>query len=475
MTSTEPAARRAVEHHAGDLREAVDRVLPGIRADLERLVRIPSVSAPGFDQTHVQAAAEATAQLLRDAGMPDVQVLSAAGGAPAVVARRSAPHGAPTVLLYAHHDVQPSGEDAAWTSPPFEPTERDGRLYGRGAADDKAGIAAHLAALRVFDGAPPVGVTLFIEGEEEIGSPTLGAFLAAYRDLLAADVIVLADSMNWAVGTPALTTSLRGLVDCIVEVRTARHGVHSGMYGGAAPDALTALCRLLATLHHDDGTVALAGLDGGPADPLDLTEERFRAECGLLDGVQLLGRGPITERLWTRPALSVIGLDAPETAEASNTLVAVARAKVSLRVPPGADSHAAAAALRQHLLDHAPWGAQVTVHPGEVGSAYAIDATGPRYDVARAAFATAWGTEPVQIGVGGSIPFVASANSATTGDVRARSNIAARTSPSASSCSTKKRTFFSSARSGGGLRAWMSRSMRSSAATKRWSFDGKYQ
>jgi acetylornithine deacetylase/succinyl-diaminopimelate desuccinylase-like protein len=389
------------------VRDAVARVLPSVRADLEALVRIPSVSVPEFDQSHVDASAAATAQLFRDAGLPDVRIVSVEGGRPAVIARRPAPEGAPTVLLYAHHDVQPPGDPALWDSPAFEPTERDGRLYGRGAADDKAGIAAHLTAVRAFDGAPPVGVTVFVEGEEEIGSPTLGAFLAEHKELLRADVIVLADSTNWAIGVPALTTSLRGMLDCTVEVRTLRHGVHSGMYGGAAPDALTSLCRLLATLHDEKGDVAIGGLAAGPADPLDLTEERFREESGLLDGVQLIGSGAITERLWTRPSVTVVGLDAPRVAEASNTLLPSARAKISLRVAPGDDAEAAYAALERHLLANAPWGARVTVTKGEIGAAYAIDSTGPRYDAARAAFAAAWGTDPVHIGVGGSIPFVA--------------------------------------------------------------------
>ena len=392
---------------ADAVRDAVRRVLPSVRADLEALVRVPSVSVAEFDQSQVVVSAELTAQLFRDAGLPDVRIVAVEGGRPAVIARRPAPPGAPTVLLYAHHDVQPTGEPAGWTSPPFEPAERDGRLFGRGSADDKAGIAAHLAAVRAFDGAPPVGVTVFVEGEEEIGSPTLRPFLAQYAELLRADVIVLADAVNWAIGTPALTTSLRGLVDCTVEVRTLRHGIHSGMYGGAAPDALTSLCRLLATLHDDKGDVAVSGLGSAPADPLDMTEERFRAEAGVLDGVALIGSGEITERMWTRPALSVIGLDATPVAEASNTLIPSARAKVSLRVAPGTDSEAAYAALERHLVDHAPWGAQVSVTRGEVGSAYAIDATGPAYDAARAAFAAAWGTDPVHIGVGGSIPFVA--------------------------------------------------------------------
>ncbi|GMA89063.1 hypothetical protein GCM10025868_43130 [Angustibacter aerolatus] len=241
-----------------------------MRADLERLVRIPSVSAQAFDQAHVDASAEAVADLLRQAGL-DVEIVRE-GGAPAVIGHLAGPEGAPTVLLYAHHDVQPPGDDADWTSPPFEPAERDGRLYGRGAADDKAGVMAHLAALRAHDGRPPVGVTVFVEGEEEDGSPSLGGILRAHRDRLTADVLVLADSMNWKIGTPALTTTLRGLVEAYVDVRTLDHAVHSGMYGGAALDATTAMIRLLGTLHDERGEVAVAGLHSGTAADLPYDE-----------------------------------------------------------------------------------------------------------------------------------------------------------------------------------------------------------
>ena len=212
------------------LRAAVRAVMPSVRADLEALVRIPSVSADPGRADDVRRSAEATAELFRAEGFDDVRILSAAGGAPAVVARKPAPEGAPTVLLYAHHDVQPVGDPADWDSEPFEPTERGDRLYGRGAADDKAGIAAHLAAIRAHGADLPVGVTVLVEGEEEVGSPTLEAFLGEHQDLLAADVIVIADSGNWDIGEPALTTSLRGLVDCFVELRTLDHGVHSGMW-----------------------------------------------------------------------------------------------------------------------------------------------------------------------------------------------------------------------------------------------------
>jgi acetylornithine deacetylase/succinyl-diaminopimelate desuccinylase-like protein len=391
------------------LREAVQQVLASVRSDLEALVRIPSVSADPALKEEVRRSAEATAELFRAEGF-DVAILSSGGGAPAVVAKKPAPAGAPTVLLYAHHDVQPVGERTAWESEPFEPTERGERLYGRGAADDKAGIAAHLAAVRALGGDLPVGVTVFVEGEEEVGSPTLESFLAEHRETLAADVIVIADSTNWDVGLPALTTTLRGNVDVFVDVATLDHGVHSGMWGGLVPDAVMAMVRLLSTLHDDEGNVAVEGLVSGPASDVDYPEERIRAESSLLDGVSLIGSGSAVERLWTKPSISIIGFDATRTAEASNTLIPSVRAKVSLRVAPGDDATAALEKLVQHLEQNAPWGAQVTVTPGrESGQPGVIDAQGPVYDAARAAFRDAWdGVDPVDIGVGGSIPFIAS-------------------------------------------------------------------
>jgi len=390
------------------IRAALLEVMPSVRADLEALVRIPSVSADPARADDVRRSAEATADLFRAEGFDDVQILEAAGGAPAVLARRPAPDGAPTVLLYAHHDVQPTGALEDWDSDPFIPTERGDRLYGRGAADDKAGIAAHLAAVRIFGADLPVGVTVLVEGEEEVGSPTLEAFLAEHKGLLAADVIVIADSGNWDIGEPALTTSLRGLCDGVVEVRTLDHGVHSGMWGGVVPDAVTTLVRLLATLHDDEGNVAVAGLHSGPATDVDYPEDRIRAESGISEGVRLIGSGTAVERLWTKPALAIIGFDATRTADASNTLIPVARATVSVRLAPGDDAKRAMQCLREHLQKHTPWGAQMTFHEGETAQPTQIDATGPAYDAARSAFREAWnGTEPVDMGVGGSIPFIA--------------------------------------------------------------------
>lgn len=340
-----------------DLRAALADVLPEARAELERLVRLPSISADPAHRRDVEQAATQVAGLAAQAGAVDVQVVRADGGAPAVLASWPAPDGAPTVLLHAHLDVQPTGPPEQWTSPPFDPTERGGRLYGRGAADDKAGVLMHLAVLRAFGGQPPVGVVLFVEGEEEIGYPTLTALLAEHRDRLACDVIVIADSANAAVDVPAFTTSLRGLVDVVVEVRLLERPVHSGLYGGPVGDALTALCRLLATLHDDAGAVAVAGLHVGSSDAPDLDPAVLRADVGLVEGADLLGSGSLPERLWHRPAVSVLGIDAPSTEQASNVLLPLARAKVSLRLAPGDDSASALAALTTHLQAHAPWGA----------------------------------------------------------------------------------------------------------------------
>ncbi|MFG1890310.1 dipeptidase [Micromonospora sp. NPDC049051] len=389
-----------------EVRAAVERELPGVRADLEHLVRIPGIAFEGFDHSHVERSAEAVAELLRGCGL-DVEIVRS-GGQPAVIGKRAAPPGAPTVLLYAHHDVQPVGDLTLWESDPFEPVERDGRLYGRGAADDKAGIMAHVAALRAYGDALPVGVVLFIEGEEEYGSDSLERLLAEHRDEIASDVIVIADSTNWDIGVPALTTCLRGIVNCFVEVRTLDHPVHSGVYGGPVPDALTALARLLASLHTEAGDVAVEGLLTREGASVDYPEERFRAEAGVAEGVSLIGTGQITDRLWTKPSLAVLGIDAPATAVAPNALVPAARAKLSVRLAPGDDPKRAYAALCAHLDKHAPWGAQVNVVFEHDGDPCVIDASGPMFDAARSAFRTAWdGTEPVDLGIGGSIPFIA--------------------------------------------------------------------
>ncbi len=390
-----------------ELRSRIQDVLPGIRRDLEDLVRIESVSADPERASEVQRSAEAVSALFEAEGFR-VQITTADGGAPAVIAHKAGPAGAPTVLLYAHHDVQPENDHADWDSPPWEPTERDGRLYGRGAADDKAGIATHLAAARAFGDDLPVSLVMFIEGEEEVGSDSLVALLRQHHDELRSDVIVIADSGNWDIGVPALTTSLRGLVRADVEVRTLTHAVHSGMWGGLVPDSLMALARLIASLHDDEGNVTIDGLHAGPAAEVDYPEERLRAESGAAGGIRWIGSGSTVERLWTKPALSITGLDAPKVAGASNTLVPLARCRISLRIAPGDTTENAVACLRKHLEAHVPWGAGLGITIVDTGEATQIDATGPAYDVARTAFRDAWdGVEPIDMGVGGSIPFIA--------------------------------------------------------------------
>jgi len=396
-----------------DIRARLAEVLPGVRQDLEDLVRIESVSADPARAGEVERSALATEALFAAEGFETEIVRAFDGAPPAVIAKKAGPEGAPTVLLYAHHDVQPENDHADWASPPFEPTAReDGRgelrLFGRGAADDKAGIAAHLGAVRIFGDELPVNLVMFIEGEEEVGSDTLVELLNAHQDRLAADVIVIADSGNWDIGEPALTTSLRGLVRMDVEVRTLTHAVHSGMWGGLVPDSIMTLSRLIASLHDDGGNLLIDGLHSGPAADVDYPEARLRAESGAAEGIEWIGTGSTVERLWTKPALSITGFDAPKVDGASNTLVPAARCRISLRVAPGDTTANAVTCLQAHLEKHVPWGATLNTVVVDTGEATQIDATGPAYDAARAAFAEAWdGTEPVDMGVGGSIPFIA--------------------------------------------------------------------
>ncbi|MGK3648582.1 dipeptidase [Pseudarthrobacter enclensis] len=401
---------------ADGLRAAVAQSFDQTLAHLKDLVAIPGIAWLSFDRAPLERSAEAVAGLLRGAGLEDVQTLSCAKpdgtpGGPAVVARRPAAPGKPTILLYAHHDVQPAGDEALWDTSPFTAVEKDGRLYGRGAADDKAGIMAHLAAYAAVAGVLGdrlgLGVTFFFEGEEEAGSPTFRPFLEANRELLRADVIVVADSSNWKVGIPALTTSLRGLVDGTIEVQVLEHAVHSGMYGGPVLDAPTLLARLIATLHDDDGNVAIEGLVARDTASVDLPEADYRADASVLDGVRLAGSGSIASRLWTKPALSIIGFDAPAVDVASNTLLPRARAKFSLRLAPGQDPDAAMDAVRRHVESHAPFGARVTFTPGESGNPFQTDTASPAARMAMWALGEAWGVPAVETGIGGSIPFIA--------------------------------------------------------------------
>lgn len=385
-----------------ELSARLDSTFDQVVEDLKNLVRIPSVSAASFDQSTLETSAAAVATMLESVGL-HAEVVSTAGSRPAVIAERAS--GDTSVLLYAHHDVQPPGDSALWNqTDPFEPVERDGRMFGRGSADDKAGIVAHVGALRILGDDLPATVRCFIEGEEEVGSPSFAPFLEAHAGSLAADTIVVLDSSNWKVGVPAVTTTLRGLAEAHVSVRVGDHALHSGMFGGPILDAPTLMARLIATLHDERGAVAVAGLEPTGIAEVDYPEADFRADSGVLESYQVCG--PIAQQIWNAPAISVIGMDVTSVALRSNTIAPVCTAYLSLRVPPGLDSETAYAALRDHLLAHAPLGAEVTVAPGEAGPSYQAK-DGPARATAHLALQDAWGVESVEIGVGGSIPFIA--------------------------------------------------------------------
>jgi acetylornithine deacetylase/succinyl-diaminopimelate desuccinylase-like protein len=401
---------------------AVDARQDAARAELERLVRIPSISADPDRRGDVQASAEATADLLRAHGLEQVRLAGVAGSHPYVLGEwMHAGPDAPTVLLYAHHDVQPPGIVENWESEPFEPAERGGRLYGRGSADDKAGGVAHAHAVSAWlqsAGALPCNVRVLIEGEEEIGSPTLLAFLEAHRDELRSDVLVLADAGNWKVGVPGLTYSLRGLAAADIELRALDGPVHSGMAGGAIPDPVAGLARVLASLVDERGDVAVAGIwddvrpateaERRPIAGLDDDPAGFGRAMGLRPGVELAGDPSTTlhERLWFRPSLTVIGLDAHPIKGSSNQVIARASARVSLRLVPDQDPARVTAQLRAHVERHVPWGLALRFRALEGAPAWQTDPTGPAFDAARRALRAGFGVDAVLMGVGGSIPFV---------------------------------------------------------------------
>jgi acetylornithine deacetylase/succinyl-diaminopimelate desuccinylase-like protein len=387
------------------LAERIHGAMPQVQQDLETLVAIPSVSAVDWPAEPLRRSADAVAEMLRSVGA-EVKVLRSEHGHPAVVGYFAAPPGAPTVLLYAHHDVQPPGPESEWGSPAFTPTMRDGRLFGRGSSDDKAGVVAHVAALRAFEGKPPVGVAVFIEGEEEAGSENLRSYLEQERERLSCNAVVVADGGNWRLGEPALTTTLRGVVSCVVELRVLDKAVHSGQFGGPFPDALTSMAHLLATLHDKKGDVAIEGIARGKAKKLDLTEEELRTQAGARAGVQLIGKGGLTDRLWMKPSVSILAIDAPAVRDAINQLVPVSRAKVSMRIPPGQDGKMALAALVAHLRKNVPWGAEVRISHESSGEPFVTKTGGPAYKAMKAALSKAWDHKAVDIGAGGTIPFL---------------------------------------------------------------------
>jgi acetylornithine deacetylase/succinyl-diaminopimelate desuccinylase-like protein len=397
-------------------KKLIDAGFDDATKELERLVRIPGIAWEAFDANNLELSAETIAALFRETGVFEIVEVRRASidgkpGSPAVVARRAARNGKPQILLYAHHDVQPPGDESAWETTPFEPVIKDGRMYGRGAADDKAGIVSHLAAIRTLvEICGPdfeVGISVFIEGEEEAGSPTFRPFLEQNQDILKADCIVVADSGNWSEAIPALTATLRGLVSQVIEVKTLDHALHSGMYGGAVPDAMTATIRLLASLHDSEGNVAVAGLHQGKAADLPYSDADLRRDSGLLEGVDQIGSGTILDRIWNKPSITVIGIDVPSVALSSNTMLPSVSSKISMRIAPGQKPEDALKALREHLEKHVPFGAQLNYGEIELGKPFAVDDTGWASELARVALKAAWDETAVDIGVGGSIPFIA--------------------------------------------------------------------
>lgn len=402
--------------------QAIDAALPRMRTWLEDLIRIPSVSAPGFDPAHVRSSADVTLAMLEAAGLQRVRLLTLEGAHPYVAAEWLGAPGAPTVLLYAHHDVQPPGRVERWSSDPFDPVERSGRLFGRGSADDKAGAVVHAAAVAGWlsaVGSLPCNVKVLIEGEEEIGSGHLHRFLSRYGDELRSDVMVLADAGNWSVGQPALTYALRGLTELTVRVRALRAPQHSGMFGGVVPDPVQGLAKMLATLTDDAGKIAVAGI-ADDVRPLSAAQRdairrlpfdaaAYARIAGMVPGARLFGDPETSafERIWMQPAIAVIGLDAHPILGSSNQIIADAAARISVRLAPGQDPERVRSVLAEHLRRVVPWGLQVEIDTtAEAAPAWVCEPTGPAFEAADAALRAAFGKAPVYMGVGGTIPFV---------------------------------------------------------------------
>lgn len=394
-----------LDERAAETGARVGEMMPGITRDLGDLVRIPSIAFPGYPEEPVLRMAGATRDLLARSGLADARLLEIPGGYPVVYGHIPAPPGMPTVTLYAHYDVQPPGDPSSWESDPWTPAVRDGRLYGRGAADNKSGIVMHAGTIALFGGRPPVGVRVVIEGEEETDSH-LGGFVAANPDLFACDLFSIGDMGNLVAGEPAISSTLRGVCSCTVAVRTLDHPVHSGSFGGAAPDALVTLVRILSTLHDTAGNVAVPGLARPAWTGAEYPEELFRKTSGVLDDVDLAGTGPVASRVWSGPAVNVIGLDAPPVAGAPNTLIPEAAARVSLRIAPGADPDREVRLLAGHLRAVAPWHARVEIRDVRAHPGFVSRTEGPIFRAARSALAAAYGKPVRQIGGGGSIPLV---------------------------------------------------------------------
>jgi acetylornithine deacetylase/succinyl-diaminopimelate desuccinylase-like protein len=390
-----------------DLSRRIEQDRPRIVEELRTLVAIASVGYEGYDPALVRASAEATAAILREAGLADVRLLEP-GGHPAVFGQRAGPEGAPTVLLYAHHDVQPAADAADWAHPPFQPMVIDGRLFGRGSADDKCGIAIHAAAVRALlaRGEPPVTIKVIVEGEEECSTEHLPELVQGNAELLRADVAIVADSGNIRTGVPTITTSVRGATSLEVRVDVLPQAVHSGAFGGPLPDAISALARMIASLHTDNGEVAVAGLHALAWEGDEITEDAFRAETNVFPEIQLLGSGSIADRTLSQPSINVLAFDAPRVSEVANQIVPTATAVIGVRMAPGEDYAKARQRVADHMRAAAPWGVRVSIDHDEPGAGHIVDTSSTAFTAVREALTDAFDHDVVEIGSGGSIPLV---------------------------------------------------------------------
>lgn len=389
------------------IREKVRSLMPELTSDLGRLVRIPSIAFPDFPREPLIEAHDLVVELLRDAGVSELETLSLPDTAPVIVGTIPAPEGAPTVLLYSHYDVVPAGDESLWTSPPWEPTERDGAIFGRGASDSKANVMVHVGALRAWGGKPPVGIILVIEGQEEVGGGAFGTYPQSHPEAFASDAMLIADMGSVNPGIPALTVALRGMAQVTLGVTTLAGAKHSGQYGGAAPDALIVLIHALASLHDDHGNLAVEGLRREQWTGASYSEEEFRALAEVEPGLPLFGTGDLGSRLWSGPAITVTGIDVPSVENAPNAVSPHARASLNVRVHPEQDPLEAQAAVIEHLRSLKPFGIELEVEAGATGSGFATGADGPAYTAMRTAMETAWGVSSVKTATGGSIPLVA--------------------------------------------------------------------
>jgi acetylornithine deacetylase/succinyl-diaminopimelate desuccinylase-like protein len=396
-------------------RAAAAAMMPTIKEELDQMVAVPSVAFPGYPPEPVHQMAETVQGLFKDVGIANAALQEVPTGYPPIYGTLDGPEGAPTVILYAHYDVQPAPPEQGWASDPWTPTKKDdGRVYGRGAADDKGGLAIHLGTLRYFDGSPPCSIKVIFEGMEETNS-NLEAFVEVHPDLFACDLFVVCDMGNLEVGEPTLTTTLRGDVACVVTVKTLEHPLHSGVFGGPVPDAMMALARLLATLHDENGDVAVDGVTSFDWEGMDFGEDDLRTGADMLDGAQIVGTGSIGSRLWSHPSISAIGIDTTSIDGSSNVLLPVAKAKLSMRIVPGADPKKELDALVKHLETHAPWGATVEVERTKEAPPFRCETGGPGYAAARLALEEAYGSTPGEAGSGGSIPLLRTLQQAAPG------------------------------------------------------------